>query len=123
LWRLVDTPIFCFDGDAAGLRAADRVIDVALPHLAAGKTLKFALLPAGLDPDDFIRQRGTEAFESVLGAAEPLAALLWERELRGKDLRTPEARAALESRLRQLAGQILDSTVRKYYEADFRERL
>jgi DNA primase len=123
LWRLADVPTFCFDGDAAGLRAAERVMDVALPHLAAGKSLSFALLPAGLDPDDFIRARGNEAFESVLASAEPLAALLWERETREKDLRTPEQRAALEKRLREILRMITDATVRKYYEAEFREKL
>lgn len=123
VWRLDDTPVFCFDGDDAGLRAADRAIDVALPHLAAGKSLKFALLPPGLDPDDFIRQRGTEAFESVLGSAEPLVNLLWDRETRGKNLTTPETRAALESRLREVLRSIQDPTVRKYYGVEFKQRL
>jgi DNA primase len=123
LWRLADTPTFCFDGDTAGIRAAERAMDVALPHLAAGKSLSFALLPAGLDPDDFIRSRGNEAFESVLGSAEPLSSLLWERETRDKDLRTPEQRAALEKRLREILHMIQDATVRKYYEAEFREKL
>ncbi len=123
LWRLADTPVFCFDGDAAGLRAAERAIDVALPHLAAGKSLSFALLPAGLDPDDFVRQRGNEAFESVLAAAQPLVSLLWLRETRDRDLRTPEARAALEKRLHDIARVIPDTVVRKYYESEFRERL
>lgn len=123
LWRLVDVPVFCFDGDKAGVRAAERAMDVALPHVSAGKSLSFALLTAGLDPDDFVRQRGTEAFEGVLNAAEPLVSLLWERETRGHDLRTPEARAALEARLRVLLRAIQDPTVRKYYGAEFKQKL
>ena len=123
LWRLADTPVFCFDGDAAGLRAAERAMDIALPHLSAGKSLSFALLPAGLDPDDFIRQRGNEAFDAVLASAEPLASLLWERETRARDLRTPEQRAALEKRLREILHIIQDAIVRKYYEAEFSAKL
>lgn len=122
LWRLADTPVFCFDGDQAGIRAAERAMDVALPHLTAGKSLNFALLPAGLDPDDFVRQRGREAFESVLGAAQPLADFLWEREAK-ENPRTPEARAALEARLRNLLRSIGDKDVRKYYGAEFKMRL
>jgi DNA primase len=55
LWKLNDEPVLCFDGDGAGLRAAFRAVDLALPRLAPGKSLKFALLPQGQDPDDLVR--------------------------------------------------------------------
>ena len=61
LWRLADEPILCFDGDKAGLRAAHRAADLALPQLRPGKSLRFALLPGGQDPDDLIRASGPEA--------------------------------------------------------------
>lgn len=123
VWRLADTPVFCFDGDKAGLRAADRTIDVALPHLSAGHSLNFALLPAGLDPDDFVRQRGREAFEAVLHSATPLVDMLWEREVRAREPRTPEQRAAFEARLRDMLRSIQDVEIRKYYSLAFKTRL
>ena len=99
MWRLNDEPILCFDGDDAGRRAAYRAADLALPLLKPGKSLKFAALPDGQDPDDLARSGGREAIEDVLGAARPLAHVLWTRESEGGPFDTPERRAALEARL------------------------
>src|SRR5829696_9209321 len=71
LWRLADEPILCFDGDKAGRRAAYRALDVALPALVPGKSLRFALLPEGQDPDDLARAGGQAALARVLDAARP----------------------------------------------------
>ena len=80
MWRMADEPILCFDGDDAGRRAAYRAIDLALPFLKPGKSLKFAALPDGQDPDDLARSGGREAIEDVLSGARPLAQMLWTRE-------------------------------------------
>ena len=72
MWRMADEPILCFDGDDAGRRAAYRALDLALPLLKPGKSLKFATLPDGQDPDDLARSGGRDAIEDVLGAARPL---------------------------------------------------
>ena len=61
LWKMSDEPVLCFDGDSAGRSAAYRAVDLALPHLQPGKSLKFALLPDGQDPDDLVRSGGREA--------------------------------------------------------------
>ena len=102
LWRMADEPTLCFDGDAAGRRAAYRAVDLALPQLLPGKSLKFASLPEGHDPDDLVREGGREAIGEVLGAARPLAQVLWMRETEAGGLDTPERRAALEARLAEL---------------------
>ena len=99
LWKMADEPVLCFDGDNAGLRAAYRAVDLALPRLAPGKSLKFALLPQGQDPDDLARSGGREAVADVIAAARPLAAMLWARETEGHPFDTPERRAALEARI------------------------
>ena len=80
LWRMSDEPMLCFDGDAAGRRAAYRAADLALPLLKPGKSLKFASLPEGQDPDDLVRSGGREAIADIIGAARPLADVLWMRE-------------------------------------------
>ena len=72
LWKMADEPILCFDGDRAGQKAAWRAADLALPHLAPGKSLRFALLPEGQDPDDLVRSGGRGAIEEVIGAARGL---------------------------------------------------
>ena len=123
LWRFVPEPVLCFDGDGAGRKAAFRAIDTVLPHLKPGYSVAFAFLPDGLDPDDLVRQRGPEAMEGILAAARPLADVLFERELAAGDIATPERRARLEQRLRDMTRTIADAGVRSHYERDIRDRL
>ncbi|MDH2351323.1 DNA primase [Bradyrhizobium sp. SSUT18] len=123
LWKMADEPILCFDGDRAGQKAAYRAADLALPFLAPGKSLRFALLPEGQDPDDLVRSGGRGAIEEVIAAARPLAEMIWSRELEGGNFATPERRAALEARIKELAGGIRDEVVRRYYRQDLAERL
>ncbi|NWG24951.1 MAG: toprim domain-containing protein, partial [Pseudorhodoplanes sp.] len=123
LWKMADEPILCFDGDGAGRRAAWRAVDLALPKLAPGKSLKFALLPEGQDPDDLARSGGREAIAEVLNGARPLADMLWLRETESGGFDTPERRAALEARLSDIIRGIGDETVRRYYRQDFQERV
>lgn len=123
LWRMADEPILCFDGDKAGQRAAGRAADIALPHLKPGKSLRFALLPEGQDPDDLARSGGRAAIEEVIAAARPLADIVWQREVEGGAYATPERRAALEARIGELSMNIRDEVVRKYYRQDLQERL
>ncbi len=123
MWRLHDEPILCFDGDDAGRRAAFRAADLALPLLKAGKSLKFAALPEGQDPDDLARSGGRDAIADVLGAARPLAHVVWSRESKAGPFDTPERRAALEARLTALTAGIADESVRRYYRQDFGARL
>jgi DNA primase len=123
LWKIAEEPMLCFDGDAAGRRAAYRAIDLALPLLRPGKSLKFASLPEGHDPDDLLRAGGHEAINEVIGAARPLVHVLWMRETEAGSLDTPERRAAFEARLAQVIASIGDDSVRKYYRSEFGDRL
>jgi DNA primase len=122
LWRMAGEPVLCFDGDQAGLRAAWRAADLALPLVGPGRTLRFALLPAGQDPDDLVKSAGPEAFRKVLAEARPLADLLWMRETSGGVFDTPERRAELEKTLRELTGRIRDESVRRHYAQEMRDR-
>ena len=123
LWKMADEPILCFDGDKAGQKAAWRAADLALPHLKPGKSLRFALLPEGQDPDDLARSGGRAAIEEVIGAARGLADVIWSREIEGGTFATPERRAALEARIGELTNGIRDEVVRRYYRQDLGERL
>jgi DNA primase len=123
IWKMSDEPTLCFDGDAAGLRAAYRAADLALPRLKPGKSLRFALLPEGQDPDDLFRAGGREAIVEVLTAARPLGQILWARETENGNFDTPERRAALEARMNELAASILDESVRRYYRQDFTDKV
>jgi len=123
LWRVTGEPILCFDGDGAGLRAAWRAADLALPLVQPGRTVRFALLPEGKDPDDIVREGGREPFDTVIAQALPLADLIWMRETSGGVFDTPERRAELEQRLRALTSQIKDESVRRHYAQELRDRM
>jgi len=123
MWRMAEEPVLCFDGDKAGRKAAYRAIETALPLIGAGKSLRFAFLPDGQDPDDLARSGGAEAIEAVLGASRPLADVLWTRETEAGQLDTPERRAALERRLFETIKAITDETLRRHYRQDIEARL
>lgn len=115
MWRIAPEPIIALDGDKAGIRAAHRVIDLALPLLQAGQSLRFAIMPDGQDPDDLIRAQGAGAVQKVLDAAVPMVDLLWSRETEGKVFDSPERRAALDKVLRDKIKVIADPSVRAHY--------
>ncbi len=123
LWRIAPEPTLCFDGDSAGLKAAYRALDLALPLLKPGHSLKFALLPEGQDPDDLLKAQGAQAVKDVVAAAQPLSTVLWQRALAENDRATPERKAQFERDLRNLINQIGDDVVKKHYLADMSERL
>jgi DNA primase len=115
LWRLAPAPILCFDGDAAGARAAARAAELALPLLAPEHTLQLATLPAGEDPDTLVRRQGAAGLQTVLNAARPLAVALYDlmREAGGEA--TPEQRAAFRARLEAAAKRIPDRALASEY--------
>jgi DNA primase len=123
LWRMAPEPILCFDGDKAGVRAAHRAVDTALPLIGPNRSLAFAFLPDGQDPDDLVRSSGRRAMEDVLAASRPLVEVLWAREMGAASLDTPERRAALDSRISELVREIKDENVRRHYRSELDSRL
>jgi DNA primase len=123
LWRHADAPLVCLDGDRAGLAAALRAAERALPLMPAGKSLRFALLPEGEDPDSYVARHGAAAMAEVLGRAHSLSQLLWRLETQGGGRRfdTPEAQAALRRRLREFARLAADPDLRASLESAFHE--
>ncbi len=122
IWRICPEPVIALDGDNAGIQAARRLIDLALPLLEAGKSLRFCILPEGLDPDDLIRAQGAEAMQKLLDNAQPMVDLLWQRETEGKIFDSPERRTTLDASLRKSIQQIKDPTLRGHYGAAINER-
>ena len=106
LFRLTDTIVFCFDGDAAGRRAAWRALENTLALLADGKNARFLFLPDGEDPDDYIRQRGKASFEALVEAATPLSDFLLAELAQRYPPRSAEGRAALVNAAKPLLAQI-----------------
>ncbi|MBV8850588.1 MAG: DNA primase [Methylobacteriaceae bacterium] len=123
LWRMAEEPILCFDGDKAGRKAAYRAIDTALPLMSVGRSLRFALLPEGVDPDDLARSSGPAGVADLLDGSLPLMDILWMRETEGRIFDTPERRAAAEQRLSTSVQTIRDASLRRHYEQEVWARL
>jgi DNA primase len=118
LWRHVESPILCFDGDAAGQRAAMRAVTRALPQLRPSHSLRIVRLPAGLDPDDLVRRDGKGAMEKLLGETRSLVETLWLNERDAASLATPEDKAGLKARLMEHVDAIKDSDIRALYRRE-----
>ena len=117
------SPILCFDGDKAGLRAAVRGVERALPLLTATRTARVAYLPSGEDPDSLLKQSGKAAMQGVLDQAKPMIDVIWDLTLEGRRLQTPEDRGAFISAIRQKVAQIQDESLRELYQDDIQKRL
>ena len=122
LWRSAAEPILCFDGDSAGQKAAYRALDIALPLLQPGHSLRFAFLPDGKDPDDLLRTDGAEALKAVVNAALPMVDVLWNRALSLNDRASPERKAAFEKDLRMQVAAIKEDGVKRHYLDELAER-
>lgn len=123
MWKTTPVPVLCFDGDGAGQRAAFRAVELALPHIKPGQSLRFAMLPDGKDPDDLVKHDGRQPFDRVMAEAKPLAEMVWIREVSSASIDTPEKRAEIEARLKQVVQVIADENVRRHYQQDIRDRL
>ncbi|MCV2881413.1 DNA primase [Actibacterium sp. XHP0104] len=121
LWRVAPEPIVALDGDKAGTNAAMRAMDLALPLLEAGQSLRFAIMPAGQDPDDVIRAGGAGAMQKLLDAAQPMVRLLWQRETEGRVFDSPERKAALDKDLRAALKRISDASIRGHYADEIKQ--
>lgn len=122
-WRVNAEPICCFDGDGAGIRAAMRSVDRALPILKPGHSLQFLFLPDKQDPDEFLKAKGAGEFLKLLEDTKPLKDILWQKYTEGKVFDTPEKKALLEKTMKDEAAKIADETVRNYYAQDLSNRL
>jgi DNA primase len=122
LWRVTPEPVLCFDGDAAGQRAAARAVERALPLLKPGRSFRFCLLTDGRDPDDMLRDEGAPALREALSRTRPFVEVLFQKEAEAETLDTPERRAGLKARLRQATEAITDRDLADQYRRDLFER-
>ncbi|WP_026261490.1 DNA primase [Kiloniella laminariae] len=122
LWRMVAEPTLCLDGDQAGIRAAYRVVERALPIIKPGKSLLFCTLPEGEDPDSLIQTQGATTMREHLSRARPLSEMLWKKTIEGLKLDTPERRAALKAELRKQISVITDKDLSFEYQKEMFRR-
>ena len=121
IWRISTSPVVALDGDRAGVNAAYRLIDLALPLIETGKTIKFALMPEGYDPDDLIKERGRDAMQNLVDSAISFGDMIWKRETEGFSFSEPEARAALDKKLDQVLANVRDKQLKYHYQQHFKD--
>ena len=122
LWRMTDKPVLCFDGDAAGQRAAMKAAVRALPLLRPGHSLQIVQLPAGLDPDDVVKKQGARAMEALLAQPRALLDLVWETERDALPLAAPEDKAGLKERLLAHVEAIAHPDIKALYRRELMDR-
>lgn len=123
LWNMADEPVICMDGDEAGIRAMNKVANLCLQYLTPGKTLKFSSIPAGQDPDDFIKKHGVLKLKDILRNAKNLSETIWQNEVLNKNIDTPERKAKMEQRFKEISDSIADQSVARYYSNYFSQNM
>ena len=122
-WRLSGSPVFALDGDKAGLDAAKRVVNLALPHVGSDRTLRFCVMPENQDPDDVIRELGRDHMQRMIDRALPLSEFLWWSETRNRRFNTPESVAELRATLSALIGRVKDPHLKTTYMLFVRDKI
>lgn len=122
LWKYCSEPVLCFDGDTAGLNAAQRAATRVLPLLKPGYSLNFSILPRGEDPDSMIRRGNLKEFKQILNGARPLMDVLWEHHVESVSAKTPEQQALVRKNFMNLIEQITDQAVKYPYRTEASER-
>ena len=130
LWQMIPhnlrrdhSPIICFDGDNAGIKAADRACERVLPLLRPDRTVRFSFLPKGEDPDSLIKAGGATALQERLKTSLPLIEFLWNRAINGQRFETPESRAGLEKDLNAQISKIEDLSLQHHYRQMIRQKM
>lgn len=121
IWRYGPEPIICLDGDSAGQRAALKVAEMALPRIGNGRSVFFAQMPKGMDPDDILRQRGPDALKAIIKSPISMPKVLFDHERSLEDLNTPERRAGFRHRLDEHLKRITDKETAHHYKQMFYE--
>ena len=122
-WKVCEEPTLCFDGDGAGIKAAIRSVDRALPILKPGYSLKYIFLPDKQDPDEFLRAKGHDAFAEYLTKTTPLVDLLWKKNFDNAPVATPEQKALVEKNIMDEVAKITHEQVRSYYQQAMKQRI
>jgi DNA primase len=123
LWKITKEPILCLDGDDAGMRAAKKFAEEYVALLEPGYTIKFAYIPKGQDPDEYIQQNGAGAFEKILQNAKVLSDNLWDINIQNAKLTTPEQKADFAKKMMDLVNKIQNPSVKDFYRKDYNNRI
>ena len=115
--------VFCFDGDAAGQKAAARACDIVMPFLRDASDVRFAFVTGGKDPDEVLKTGGAVAMQKIIDNATGLADFLWNIANAGFNVSTPGGRTQAEKFIKQKTDKITDTSLRNEYEQEYKQRI
>ena len=115
--------VFCFDGDAAGQKAAARACDIVMPFLRDVSDVRFAFVTGGKDPDEVLKSSGADAMRKIIDDATPLVDFLWRIANAGFNVSTPGGRSQSEKFIKQKTDKITDANLRAEYEQEYKQRI
>ena len=117
MWRIADEPIICMDGDKAGYRSAIRTLNIAMNILKPGKSLRFAFLPDGEDPDSLVLKSNKNDLINIINNPISMFDFFWKSETENIDMKTPERRAGFKLLMEKKISLIKDLNVRAEYKS------
>jgi DNA primase len=123
LWQISNQPLLCYDGDTAGKNAAIRVIELIFPILKPSFSMNFLFLPGAMDPDDLLKNHGSDALNPLIASSVSLIDLFWDKYMSLSDYGTPEGRAKIELNMMNMISKIHDTEVKKHYKFEISSKL
>jgi len=123
LWKVSKEPIICLDGDIAGQRASKKFAEEYIKLLEPGYTIKFVFVPKGYDPDEFIKEQGSLALDSIINSSKPLSDALWDINYSEVSLDTPEQKSAFAKKITDIVATIQNQSVRDFYKREYADRI
>ena len=123
IWKFFSNPIVCLDGDSSGQKAALRIAENLLPHIKENNKINFVALSSGIDPDDYIREKGRDGFLDFLNKKLSIEEFIWRIYLNNLDRSDPFATTIFEKKFRSLCESIKDKTLKKYILENYLEKI
>ena len=123
IWKFFSNPIVCLDGDLSGQKAALRIAESLLPNIQENNKIWFVTLSKGMDPDDFLKEKGKEKFQELLTSKVSIEEFIWRIYLNNLDRSDPFASSKFEKKFRNLCESIKDKTLQKYILENYLEKI
>ena len=123
IWKFFSNPVVCLDGDKSGQKAALRIAESLLPQIKENNKIGFITLSNGMDPDDYIKEKGKKSFQDLLSNKLSIEEFIWKIYLNNLDRSDPFATAKFEKKFRNLCTSIQDKTLKKYILEKYLEKI
>ncbi len=123
IWKFFSNPIICLDGDESGQKAALRIAERLFPFINENNKIYFSIMPEGLDPDDYIKEKGKDGLITLLKEKEIIQSFIWIHLLKQIDQNNPYEISKFEKEIKKLSYSIYDETLKKYVLEDFLDKI